>query len=656
MKVLFRVCVGVLVFAVIAGVGVAAVKREGRDLNVGLFGVVQSFSGRSPYENPTDPSRPVFRYAPGFAILEAMFLQSSRQSGVSPFYFYKKDPSIVFWYLFEIACLLGIAFVLPKLIPSKRPTVTISLSFLLALPYIIYELVNCQNKIPALFFMLLAVLLFERKSVFVPALAFCVALTIYIPLIFFLAYFLIEAGGRYISRFLLAAFIVFLGIPALVWGPGFSFYLLGEWFDRCIRPFAAGGFADYVDIRNSSMSLPSALAKLFVFKNVHRNFEFIIRPSVLDAVVRVFCAALVAITLFAAWMRRNAGSKGLVYACFLMLALLIPQYCIYYTWSWMIVFYFAVLSYGDFATPRLRSFALSLAIQLCVISLLMFIPVAKFFSLLSWSTILLLFGAAFIVMGEPRRRRKLAAPVTPKNISVVLIARNEEENIGNMITGIIGLYGRAIMEIIVVDDSSNDGTVAVVKSLSRNEPRIALVRLKPPNGVGRAIKAGFEHVSEKADYVLSMDSDFAQSLKSVEQMISHLETHGCDGVIGSRFIPGSVLRRYPGTKKAMNRIFHFIVRALFRIRVHDLTNNFKLYRRQIVKTVPWRSNGFSINAETGILPILYGFRIEEVPVSWIGRDSRMGKSKFRLFTQGWGYLKVLASARRRDATRPHECW
>jgi hypothetical protein len=649
MRLSFKIAAGVLLCALITAGGIAAVKREGKDLRVGLFGVVQAFSGRSPYDNPTDPPRPLFRYAPGFAIIQALFFLSSRQDAGSLFYFWHAGPSIISWYLFEIACLFGMAFILPKLIPSRRPVATLIVSFLLALPYIIYELVNCQNKIPALFFMLLAVLLFERKSFFASALAFCVALTIYIPLVFFLAYFLIEAGGRYLSRFLCAAAVVFLGIPALVWGPGFSLYLLGEWFDRCIRPFASGGLAGYVDIRNSSMSFPSALAKLFVSKDAQRQYQFFLDPALLGAIVRISCAAILSVTLLSAWMRRNAGSKGLVYAGFLILALLIPQYCIYYTWSWLIFLYFILLNYRDFSGQRMGKVAFILGIQLCAASMCMFMPWAKRFSLLSWSTLVLLCGIGLIVMREPRRRWHSAGPVVMKNLSAVLIARNEQENIGKMLTGLLGQYGGKLLEVIVVDDSSSDGTVAAVESLMREDRRIKLVRLPPPHGVGRAIKAGFAHVSAEADYVLSMDSDFTESLRSVESMIRHVETSGCDGVIGSRFIPGSVLLRYPGMKRFMNRMFHFFARVLFGIRMNDLTNNFKLYRRQIVKTMPWKSDGFAINAETGLLPVISGFRIEEVPVTWIGRDQKMGSSKFRLFRQGWGYLKVLAYARRRDA-------
>jgi dolichol-phosphate mannosyltransferase len=235
--------------------------------------------------------------------------------------------------------------------------------------------------------------------------------------------------------------------------------------------------------------------------------------------------------------------------------------------------------------------------------------------------------------------------IVVERISVVLIARNERENIGKMLIGLLERYGGKILEIIVADDSSTDGTAAEVEARMAKDPRIRLLRLQPPAGAGRALKAGFAAVSADAEYVLSMDSDFTESIGDVGTMIRRAEAGDVDGVIGSRFIKGSTLRRYPAPKKAMNRAFHALTRLFFGIRLNDLTNNFKLYRRCIVTQIAWRSDGFAINAETGLAPVLSGFRIDEVPVSWIGRSRRMGSSKFRLASQAWGYLAVLAYAR-----------
>lgn len=231
-----------------------------------------------------------------------------------------------------------------------------------------------------------------------------------------------------------------------------------------------------------------------------------------------------------------------------------------------------------------------------------------------------------------------------QNLSVILIAHNEERIIADMIEGLIRDCSKEILELIVVDDASTDKTSEVVESLAAHDQRIRLIKRTPPCGVGRALKTGFSNVNPMAEYVLTMDSDFIESIKDVRPLIGKLEENIWDGVIGSRFIKGSQLSRYPWEKKLMNRIYHFLVRVVFRIKQKDLTNNFKLYKTKIIKTLPWRSDGYALNAETGILPIIAGYRIAEVPVWWVGRDSQMGKSKFRMFRSGWGYAGVILHA------------
>ena len=104
--------------------------------------------------------------------------------------------------------------------------------------------------------------------------------------------------------------------------------------------------------------------------------------------------------------------------------------------------------------------------------------------------------------------------------------------------------------------------------------------------------------------------------------------------------------RYPFFKRVMNRLFHFVVKSLFHVRQNDLTNNFKLYKAHIFRSMPWKSDGFAMNAETGLLPVLAGCKLIEVPVVWVDRDPEMGRSKFGLLKHGGGYLRVILHARR----------
>jgi dolichol-phosphate mannosyltransferase len=233
-----------------------------------------------------------------------------------------------------------------------------------------------------------------------------------------------------------------------------------------------------------------------------------------------------------------------------------------------------------------------------------------------------------------------------KKLSVILIAHNEEQGIGAMLEGLLAKYDREILEILVVDDASRDRTASIVQSWVNRSRKVRLIQRVQPCGVGRALKTGFSNLSPRAEYVLTMDSDFVENVDQVRALIDEMAKENSDGVIGSRFIKGGKVVRYPFLKRMMNRLFHAVVKILFRVKQNDLTNNFKLYKAHIFRSMPWQSNGFAMNAETGLLPVLAGYKLVEVPVVWVDRAPEMGKSNVALFKHGGGYLSVILSASR----------
>jgi hypothetical protein len=112
-------------------------------------------------------------------------------------------------------------------------------------------------------------------------------------------------------------------------------------------------------------------------------------------------------------------------------------------------------------------------------------------------------------------------------------------------------------------------------------------------------------------------------------------------VVGSRFSRHSVLLNYPFLKIVANRAFHSLARLILGVRCRDLTNNLKLMRHKVVADLDLRQPGFAVNAETGFLPLLLGYRVKEVPISWINRTPGMGVSSFKLARVGGGYWAVL---------------
>jgi hypothetical protein len=374
--------------------------REGKDLKVGLFGVEQMLQRQSPYYNPTDANRPIFRYAPGFTLLQAPFLLTSKLVG--PFEFEHILPSVFSWYLAEIIALALSIMLIVKLIPApSRETAmrNLKISFLLAMPLIAYELSNSQNKLPALAFLLLSIYMFEKNRYFLSAIFLSLALTIYVPLAFFVFYFIFRSRGKYMASLIPAGLLIFIIVPSLIWSVEYNNFLLKEWYVRCLKPFfMTTSYATYMELRPSSQSLPSAIARIFV-SGESEPYKYFISPTALHILIRSCTTTILLISLLTVWKRVKPKLAGLSYSVFLPLALIAPSYCIWYTWAYLFVLYFAAfnyLSYPDIERGEKRFLGAALAVLVLSSYSIAIGPLNKI-SVMFWGT-LFYWGSVTAVM------------------------------------------------------------------------------------------------------------------------------------------------------------------------------------------------------------------------------------------------------------------
>ena len=248
-------------------------------------------------------------------------------------------------------------------------------------------------------------------------------------------------------------------------------------------------------------------------------------------------------------------------------------------------------------------------------------------------------------------------------LSIVIPAHNEAESIGETIERTVLELARAGIdhEILVIDDSSGDGTADVVRAIAERNAHVRCMRSQLPPGFGHAVREGLQHYT--GDAVAIMMADLSDSPADLVGYYRVLE-QGYDCVFGTRFARGGSTHGYPRAKLILNRIVNAGIRILFQHGYNDTTNAFKAYRRYVIDQLqPLLSNHFNLTVELPLKAIVRGYTYAVVPVTWTNR--RYGASKLRLQEMGSRYLFIVlyvwlehhlsrGDYRRRDLSSPHE--
>ena len=204
-------------------------------------------------------------------------------------------------------------------------------------------------------------------------------------------------------------------------------------------------------------------------------------------------------------------------------------------------------------------------------------------------------------------------------LSVIIPTYNEEKSLGRTVNDLTIVLQKEQVpyEIILVNDNSSDTTPEIIKGLMDNNSNIKTINRKPPGGFGRAIRSGMELVS--GDAVVICMADSSDDPLDVIKYYNKLE-EGYDCVFGSRFIKGSSVENYPVVKLLVNRIVNKIIQWLFWCKFNDLTNAFKAYRTEVIRSCgPYRACHFNMTLELSLSALARKYSVCQVPINWYGR-------------------------------------
>lgn len=221
-----------------------------------------------------------------------------------------------------------------------------------------------------------------------------------------------------------------------------------------------------------------------------------------------------------------------------------------------------------------------------------------------------------------------------KGAVVIIPTYNEAENVRWLIPAILDLLEGAGWRaaVLIVDDSSPDGTADVVRGIAASRPGVDLLERSGKLGIGSAYIDGFRRALERhdwAEYVCEMDADGSHPPETLLGMLEHAERSRADVVIGSRYVPGGGWVEGPIHRVMVSRGANLLARIATGVRIRDATSGFRVIRssalQRIIDRLSALWSGYVFQVQLLYLLHEIGCRIEEYPLKFLPR--RVGKSK-----------------------------
>jgi len=236
---------------------------------------------------------------------------------------------------------------------------------------------------------------------------------------------------------------------------------------------------------------------------------------------------------------------------------------------------------------------------------------------------------------------------TESEIGVILPTYCEAVNIEKLICEIESLDLN--ISILVIDDSSPDGTSRIVRDFQEKNSRVLLFERPCKKGLGTAITEGFKaflSLEHPPKYVITMDADFSHNPEDVPRLVQ-LARRGYDLVIGGRYCAGGRTERWSLFRVLISRIANISASIVLGARIPDCTSGLRCYSSSLLKNIVnhLHSETYEIQIETVRQAIKQGFRVGLLPITFTNR--KLGKSKLT-FNEVRQFLSYIFKAKIED--------
>jgi dolichol-phosphate mannosyltransferase len=227
--------------------------------------------------------------------------------------------------------------------------------------------------------------------------------------------------------------------------------------------------------------------------------------------------------------------------------------------------------------------------------------------------------------------------------TICLPTYNERENLASMLRALEPLG----VNVLVIDDNSPDGTGEIADRLAEELDFVSVLHREQKEGLGPAYLAGFRRaLDDGAEFVLEMDCDFSHSPSDVPRLIEACRA-GADVALGSRYVTGGGTANWGLGRRVVSWGGSFYARAVLGVNVRDLTGGFKCYRRRVLETIGLEkihAKGYAFQIEGTYRALRSGFRIVEVPITFVDRTEGQSKMSRAIFLEAVAKVPALRLA------------
>jgi apolipoprotein N-acyltransferase len=273
----------------------------------------------------------------------------------------------------------------------------------------------------------------------------------------------------------------------------------------------------------------------------------------------------------------------------------------------------------------------------------------------------------FLAVAFAIPRRRVTSHVTPGPLApgvrtlVILPTFEERATIEQVLRGV--RKAPQDVDVLVVDDSSPDGTASVVRDVMSAEPHIRLVQRSRRSGLASAYLEGFRTaLQEGYDLVVEMDSDMSHDPAELPRLLDAAAA-GADLVVGSRYVPGGSVTNWSRGRVALSRVGNTYARLMLGIPMHDATSGFRVYRKDLLADLlvePIASDGYGFQIELVLRSWHLGAALAEVPITFREREHGHSKLSRRIVVEAlwlvtrWGLAERFGPGPRGRSDRAAE--